>query len=83
MVLTTLEFTGFMRFHMRGLHLWGVLSSDVSCPSCPIAHIVPALLTPPALAADATQAENDAAKGADDAAIVAYDQKVKEYSAVL
>jgi hypothetical protein len=29
------DFAAFMRVHMRGLCLWGALSSEVSCPPCP------------------------------------------------
>ena len=30
------DFAAFMRVHMRGLRLWGVLSGEVSCPPCPL-----------------------------------------------
>jgi hypothetical protein len=72
-----------MRSHMRGLHLWGVLSGEVSCPSCPVAITAPTPPTPPTLVADATQANEDAAKSADDAAIATYDRRVHEYSFAL
>jgi hypothetical protein len=77
------DLAAFMRIHMRGLCLLGVLSGEVSCPSCPIAPTVPTPSMPPALAANATQAEKDAAKSVDDAAVAVYDQKVQEYSAAL
>jgi hypothetical protein len=35
------DFAAFMRIHMRGLRLWGVLSGEVFCPSCPIAPAFP------------------------------------------
>ena len=35
------EFVGFMRIHMRGLLLWGVLSGEVPCPPCPVAPVGP------------------------------------------
>jgi hypothetical protein len=38
---------------------------------------------PPVLVADATQTEKDATKSADDTDVVAYDQKVHEFSAAL
>jgi hypothetical protein len=31
------EFATFMRIHMQGLRLWGVLTGEVSCPLRPIA----------------------------------------------
>ena len=77
------DFAAFMRIHMRGLRLWGVLSGEVSCPPCPIAPTAPIPPTPPVLAADATQAAKDAAKSADDVAIAAYDRQVKEHSDAL
>jgi hypothetical protein len=30
------DFVAFMRVHMRGLRLWGVLSGEVSCPCAPL-----------------------------------------------
>jgi hypothetical protein len=77
------DFAAFMPIHMCGLHLWGVLFGEVSCPSCPVAITAPTPPTPPTLVADATQANEDAAKSADDAAIAAYDRKVHEYSDAL
>ncbi|XP_037475223.1 uncharacterized protein LOC119352739 [Triticum dicoccoides] len=77
------EFVGFMRIHMRGLLLWGVLSGEVPCPPCPVAPVVPIPPVPPALAADASQADRDAAKALDDAAVDAYDQQVSAYSDAL
>ena len=74
------EFVGFMRIHMRGLMLWGVLSGEVSCPPCPVAPVAPTPPVPPVLAADASQADRDAAKDADDHAVEAYDQQVSDYS---
>jgi hypothetical protein len=77
------DFAAFMCIHMRGLHLWGMLSGEASCPSCPIAPTAPTPPTPPVLATDATQADKNTAKSADDTAVAAYDQKVHEYSATL
>ena len=74
------EFVGFMRIHMRGLLLWGVLSGEVSCPPCPVAPVAPTPPVPPALAADASEADRAAAKDADDLAVEAYDQQVSDYS---
>ncbi|KAK1652939.1 hypothetical protein QYE76_070744 [Lolium multiflorum] len=56
------DFAAFMHVHMRGLRLWGVLSSEVSCPPRPVAPTVPIAPTLVALAPDATQADKDAAK---------------------
>ncbi|XP_044346412.1 RNA-binding protein BRN1-like [Triticum aestivum] len=69
------EFVGFMRIHMRGLLLWGVLSGEVPCPPCPVAPVAPIPPVPPVLAADASQADRDDAKALDDAAVDAYDQQ--------
>ena len=77
------EFVGFMRIHMRGLLLWGVLSGEVPCPPCPVAPVAPVPPVPPVLAADASQADRDAAKALDDAAVDAYDQQVSAYSDAL
>ncbi|KAK1678544.1 hypothetical protein QYE76_039392 [Lolium multiflorum] len=60
---------------MLGLRLWGVLSGEVSCPPRPVAPTVPVAPPPVALALDATQADKDAAKSADDAALADYDRK--------
>jgi hypothetical protein len=56
------DFAAFMRIHMRGLRLWGVLSGEISCPPCPIAPTNPTPPTPPVPAADATQPDKDVAK---------------------
>jgi hypothetical protein len=69
----------FMRVHMRGLRLWGVLSDEVSCPPRPVAPTVPVAPPPVALAPDATQADKDAAKSADDTALADYDRKVQDH----
>ena len=74
------EFVGFMRIHMRGLLLWGVLSGEVSCPPCAVAPVAPTPPVPPVLAADASEADRAAAKDADDLAVQAYDQQVSDYS---
>jgi hypothetical protein len=55
------DFVAFMRIHMRGLRLWVVLSGEVSCPPCPIAHTTTTPPMPPVLVVDATQVEKDAA----------------------
>jgi len=77
------EFVGFIRIHMRGLLLWGVLSGEVPCPPCPVAPVAPTPPVPPVLAADASQADRDTAKALDDAAVDAYDQQVSAYSDAL
>jgi hypothetical protein len=48
------DFAAFMRVHMHGLRLWGVLSSEVSCPPCPTAPLAPIPSMPPVLSDDAT-----------------------------
>jgi len=77
------EFVGFMRIHMRGLLLWGVLSDEVPCPPCPVAPVAPTPPVSPVLAADASQADRDTVKALDDAAVDAYDQQVSAYSDAL
>jgi hypothetical protein len=67
------DFTTFMRVHMRGLRLWGVLSGEVSCPPCPTPPLAPISLTLPTLGDEATQAEKAAAESADRSVIAAYD----------
>ena len=74
------DFAAFMRVHMRGLRLWGVLSGEVSCPPRPVAPTVPVAPPPVVLAPDATQADKDAAKSADDTALADYDRKVQDHS---
>jgi hypothetical protein len=78
-----LDFATFMRVHMRGLGLWGMLSGKVPCPSCPTAPTAPIPPTPVALAPDATQEAKDAAKTADATALAEYDRHVQEYSDAL
>ena len=78
-----IEFVGFMRIHMRGIRLWGVLSGEVRCPLCPVPPVAPTPPTPAVLAADADQAVKDAAKLADDAAVRAYDEQVSTYEEAL
>ncbi|KAI4988169.1 hypothetical protein ZWY2020_029799 [Hordeum vulgare] len=77
------EFVGFMRIHMRGLLLWGVLSDELPYPPCPVAPVAPTPPVPPVLAANASQADRDAANALDDAAVDAYDQQVSAYSDAL
>uniref|UniRef100_A0ACD5TPJ9 Uncharacterized protein n=1 Tax=Avena sativa TaxID=4498 RepID=A0ACD5TPJ9_AVESA len=77
------EFVGFMRIHMRGLRLWGLLSSEVPRPPCPVAPVAPIPPTPLVLAANASEADKTATKTADDAAMEAYDQQVSLYSDAL
>jgi hypothetical protein len=67
------DFAAFMRVHMRGLRLWGVLSGEVSCPPCPTPPLAPIPPTSHALGADATQDDKDAAESADRSAVAAYD----------
>uniref|UniRef100_A0ACD5VRQ9 Uncharacterized protein n=1 Tax=Avena sativa TaxID=4498 RepID=A0ACD5VRQ9_AVESA len=75
------DFTAFMRVHMRGLRLWGVLSGEVSCPPRPVVPPVPRTPTPVALAQDATQAVKDAAQSADDSAQADYERQVQAHPA--
>src|SRR3954468_18720455 len=77
------DFAAFMRMHMRGLRLWGVLSGEVPCPPCPTAPTAPTPPTPPVLATDASQADKDATKSTDDAAVVVYDRSYQEYTDAL
>jgi hypothetical protein len=49
------DFTAFMRVHMRGLRLWGVLSGEVSCPPYPTAPVAPTPPTPVVLGDGASQ----------------------------
>ena len=77
------EFAGFMRIHMRGLLLWGVLSGEVPCLPCPVAPVAPTPPAPPVLAADASQAGRDAAKALDVTTVDAYDQQMSTYSDAL
>jgi hypothetical protein len=73
------DFAAFMRIHMRGLRLWGVLSGEVPCPPHPTAPTAPIPSTHVALAPDATQEAKDAAKSADATALAEYDRQVQEY----
>ncbi|KAM3255191.1 hypothetical protein ACQJBY_048528 [Aegilops geniculata] len=77
------EFTGFMRIHMRGIHLWGVLSGEVCCPPRPVPPVAPTPPTPSVLPTDANQVAKDAAKLADEAADRAYDERVLAYEEAL
>jgi hypothetical protein len=77
------DFVAFMRVHMRGLRLWGVLSGEVPCPPRPTAPTAPIPPTPVVLAPDATQEAKDAAKSADATALAEYDRHVQEYSDAL
>src|SRR3954466_4328307 len=74
------DFAAFMRVHMRGLRLWGVISGEVSCPPHPVAPTAPIAPTPVTLAPDAPPEVKDAAKSADDTALAEYDRKVQEHS---
>uniref|UniRef100_A0ACD5VIJ4 Uncharacterized protein n=1 Tax=Avena sativa TaxID=4498 RepID=A0ACD5VIJ4_AVESA len=74
------DFAAFMRVHMRGLRLWGVLSGEVSCPPRPVVPPVPLAPTPVVLAPDATQAVKDAAQSADDSARADYERRVQAHS---
>ena len=74
------DFANFMRVHMRGLRLWGVLSGEVPCPPRPVAPSVPVAPTPTALASDASQEDKDAATSADAFALTEYDRKVQDHS---
>jgi hypothetical protein len=77
------NFAAFMRIHMHGLRLWGVLSGEVPCPPRPTAPMAPIPPTSVVLAPDATQEAKDAAKSIDDAALAEYDRQVQEYSDAL
>uniref|UniRef100_A0ACD5TJP1 Uncharacterized protein n=1 Tax=Avena sativa TaxID=4498 RepID=A0ACD5TJP1_AVESA len=77
------DFTAFMRVYMHGLRLWGVLSSEVSCPPCPTAPMAPLPPSPIVLGADASQEAKDATQSADDIDVAAYELKLKQYSADL
>jgi hypothetical protein len=74
------DFAAFMHVHMRGLRLWGVLSSEVSCPPYPTAPVAPTPPTPVVLGDGASQEAKDAAKIADDSVIATYELKLKQYS---
>jgi hypothetical protein len=76
------EFVAFMRIHMRGIRLWGVLSSEASCPPRPVPPVAPAPPTPQVLAADASEADRTADRIADDEA-AAHDQQILDYSEAL
>src|SRR4051812_8490353 len=77
------DFAAFMRVHMRGLRLWGVLSGKVSYLPCATAPMTPLPPPPIVLGADASQEAKDAAQSADDSVVVAYELKLKQYSADL
>uniref|UniRef100_A0A8I6X7P7 Uncharacterized protein n=1 Tax=Hordeum vulgare subsp. vulgare TaxID=112509 RepID=A0A8I6X7P7_HORVV len=77
------EFIGFMRIHMRGIRLWGVLSSEVRCPPRPVPPVAPTPPTPPVLPADADRARKDATKLADEAVVRTYDEQVLIYEEAL
>jgi hypothetical protein len=49
------DFAAFMRVHMHGLRLWGVLSGEVSCPPYPTAPVAPTQPTPVVLGDGASQ----------------------------
>jgi hypothetical protein len=74
------DFAAFMRVHMRGLRLWGVLSGEVSCPPYPTAPVAPILPMPVVLGDGASQEAKDAAESADDSVVAAYELKLKQYS---
>ena len=74
------DLANFMRVHMRGLRLWGVLSGEVPCPPRPVAPSVRVAPTPTALASDASQEDKDAATSADALALTEYDRKVQDHS---
>lgn len=78
-----IEFIAFMRIHMRGIRLWGVLSGGVSCPPCPVPLVAPTPPTPPVLATDASQADKDATKAADVAAVDTHAQQFLDYETAL
>ncbi|XP_040249942.2 uncharacterized protein [Aegilops tauschii subsp. strangulata] len=78
------EFVAFIRIHMRGIRLWGVLSGEVPCPPRPVAPVAPTPPpTPPALDTNASDADRAAARVAADDADAAYDQEVLDYSNAL
>jgi hypothetical protein len=73
------DFAAFMRVHICGLRLWGVLFGEVSYPPCPTPPLAPIPPTLPALGDGATQAEKDAAESA----VAAYDLQFQQYSSAL
>jgi hypothetical protein len=81
------DFAAHMRFHMRGLQLWGVLYGEVPCPPRPLDPVAPVPPTPPVIAANAPKADRVAAKTTDDAtdddAVDAYDQQIADFSEAL
>ena len=78
------EFVAFMRTHMRGIRLWGVLSGEVPCPPRPVPSVAPTPPpTPPALDTNASDADRATARVAADNADAAYDQEVLDYSNAL
>jgi hypothetical protein len=77
------DFATFMHVYMRGLHLWSVLSGEVSCPPCPTAPLAPIPPTPTVLRDDATQADKDAFESADRSVVAAYDLQFQQYSSTL
>ncbi|SPT16784.1 unnamed protein product [Triticum aestivum] len=78
------EFVAFMRIHMRGIRLWGVLSGEVPCPLRRVPPVAPTPPpTPPAIDADASDADRAAATVVADDAAAAYDQEVLDYSNAL
>lgn len=77
------EFIGFMRIHMRGIRLWGVLSDEVRCPPHPVPPVAPTPPTPLVLPADANQVAKDAVKLAHEAVVRTYDEQVSIYEEAL
>ena len=78
------EFAAFMRIHLSGLRLWGVLSGEVPCPQRPVPPVAPIPPPPPPdLAANASDDDRAAARVAADDAVAAYDQQVVVYSDAL
>ncbi|XBI54972.1 hypothetical protein VPH35_036883 [Triticum aestivum] len=77
------EFAAFMRIHMRGLRLLGVLSGEVPCPQRPVPPMAPIPPPPPPALATASDDDRAAARVAADDLVAAYDQQVMVYSDAL
>lgn len=73
------DFVAHMRIHTRGLGLLGALSGEVPCPPSPVQPVEPSLPVPLTVDPTASQDIVVAAKKADDAAVVAYEQRLSDY----
>lgn len=73
------DFVAHMRIHTRGLGLLGALFGEVPCPPSPVQPVEPSLPVPLTVDPTASQDIVAAAKKADDAAVVAYEQRLFDY----